>query len=1256
MWHPSASVTGNNKDVAFLVSDRGRIFNFSRLDVGNSLLLDGPYGRNLELWNYETVILAAKGMGIAGILSSALCLLDRRNQDSEAKKDKKRGQRLFRDLTRKVAIVWTLEDNAQEDWAAPAFSVLQGLDSDQTFLLVWCIYPSEQKKSAPFQLKDYWQCFYDQKGKEVKYINSLVSQDTRSPGRSIVVACGDSDFSHGNQSIDRRAIVFVADCRAKSHNGRRDRSRDPGSRRRLTVANKALVLTAGPIHHVGLLSPATWFWIDVSPCYFGHLRFASNSDPHPHPVAMLLDLGGIGAKFTKEPLKRPPGWGRRTSIYNGQTFWFDETGILAQLGIALEPKQGLAASSCPRAESQVSFAPSSSSLSASQGSPEPAHSVTHSTPCLDAAPLYPIEFGLFESDTCSTTDEWASPPREKPSVNQNAREAVPIDMDFFGLEEDGKQRIAAAEKKFGSEYWWTVRLYFTEGFQHIPISRQTQTLHQTQESDGDIYRELRGEQLANQLRTTQELQVQLSPCKEKILNQLLKRRPPDPNSESIIDVLDSLIPYPGLWEGLQIANWHRHLALHCDEQIIHFLKNRLRSTYEHIVKGVPDAQQYVDVPTVRCLALRCPSSKIDAAFIKKKMENRELFRGVTDAASRRQILENILSINIIIPSLKTFHENMKYFAIGAKIIRQHIMPDEHDPKSDLPTLPQRLPWSQPSQPTIEAANGRFLQLQALDSGLALKALFQVALTSFPYLSNDRPKQDARGEAMAAGVDAGFVYLLQRRARRLGFSSPKIESGLAGKQPVCRVLFDVPDRQVDSKWKCGKPGLRAFLLLQERAFLPDLISVNGADGLVLLFVFRDFMDAFFGCGDAFMADGPASEQPTADVSMVDTDTPTSTITRRSQLRTAPRRDQRRRWQPFGAERPTRAVASSSQVSPLQRNGIEAINNHPARLRQLTMSSAPSNTAVSGAVVTAGPIWFPGTANSAPVRRSLVAPPDLNPQSARAPKPKNGVKKKKKRPKSIVKSNKPAQAAEPSLPSTSQPPTSFGNSGSSTFAPLSSSIRAQEAESSLPFALQPQIAFTNTNNRSPVFAPAINERKRDSSQLDTSLRLRDWMTGAWTTDELPRKRLRSLTAPASTPDPSGQENAPIQAVPTRDATPQTVPSISPREDTSVQPSVYANDRPRSLVAAPGSGSSSPVEQQNTPHADLDEGIPTTGGPSAVTRTTASTTPNDVEEVTEGFYGVETFSQTRTQSPGSYEVDDWYRLGPSVRSPVATPESDL
>lgn len=131
MWHSSASITGAIQNVCFLVSDHGRMSQISHLDIGDSLRLDGPYGRNLELWNYETVILTAKGMGIAGVLSSALSLVDRRNQDREVKKNARSAERLHRDLTRKVAIVWTLEFNYQEDWAASAFSVLKGLDLEQ---------------------------------------------------------------------------------------------------------------------------------------------------------------------------------------------------------------------------------------------------------------------------------------------------------------------------------------------------------------------------------------------------------------------------------------------------------------------------------------------------------------------------------------------------------------------------------------------------------------------------------------------------------------------------------------------------------------------------------------------------------------------------------------------------------------------------------------------------------------------------------------------------------------------------------------------------------------------------------------------------------------------------------------------------------------------------------------------------------------------------------------------------------------------
>ncbi|KAL8367158.1 hypothetical protein RB599_010248 [Gaeumannomyces hyphopodioides] len=198
MWHSSESLEGSENEIGFLISESGRFFNHSSLKIGKSLLLDGPYGRNTDLWNYETVILAAKGMGIAGILSSALFLLDCRNLDLVAKKQTKK--RLFRDRTRKVALVWALEDNSQENWAALAIHNLQKVDKEK-ILLFWCIYPSEQTTNPPFQLGEHWKCFYSKKGQEGKYLNWVVSQDTRSPGRHVVMACGDSNFTSTARQI-----------------------------------------------------------------------------------------------------------------------------------------------------------------------------------------------------------------------------------------------------------------------------------------------------------------------------------------------------------------------------------------------------------------------------------------------------------------------------------------------------------------------------------------------------------------------------------------------------------------------------------------------------------------------------------------------------------------------------------------------------------------------------------------------------------------------------------------------------------------------------------------------------------------------------------------------------------------------------------------------------------------------------------------------------------------------------------------------
>ena len=57
------------------------------LEKNQNLRLLGPYGRDLGLSGYETVILTAKGIGIAGVLPLALSLAERKLHDNRVKEE-----------------------------------------------------------------------------------------------------------------------------------------------------------------------------------------------------------------------------------------------------------------------------------------------------------------------------------------------------------------------------------------------------------------------------------------------------------------------------------------------------------------------------------------------------------------------------------------------------------------------------------------------------------------------------------------------------------------------------------------------------------------------------------------------------------------------------------------------------------------------------------------------------------------------------------------------------------------------------------------------------------------------------------------------------------------------------------------------------------------------------------------------------------------------------------------------------------------
>lgn len=97
------------------------------------VLLDGPYGKDLCLDNYETVILVARGIGVAGILPYARHMTDRKVLPNEPwSRQYRRGL-----ITRNIDVYWVLEDNTQEDWVSDWMKDLHDLDEKNVTIQRW---------------------------------------------------------------------------------------------------------------------------------------------------------------------------------------------------------------------------------------------------------------------------------------------------------------------------------------------------------------------------------------------------------------------------------------------------------------------------------------------------------------------------------------------------------------------------------------------------------------------------------------------------------------------------------------------------------------------------------------------------------------------------------------------------------------------------------------------------------------------------------------------------------------------------------------------------------------------------------------------------------------------------------------------------------------------------------------------------------------------------------------------------------------
>ncbi|KAL5597835.1 hypothetical protein FOBRF1_011628 [Fusarium oxysporum] len=142
----TSSKLSSNEDFAselvFLVEDSP---SQTPLLQNNRLAIDGPYGRNLRLEKYDHVFLLAEGIGIASVLPFASALARRRLYDNERKASAASGsnERLYLDRTRRVTLIWAMEQNSQLEWARHEIDQLMNLDPKSKFLHVWLYQPTE---------------------------------------------------------------------------------------------------------------------------------------------------------------------------------------------------------------------------------------------------------------------------------------------------------------------------------------------------------------------------------------------------------------------------------------------------------------------------------------------------------------------------------------------------------------------------------------------------------------------------------------------------------------------------------------------------------------------------------------------------------------------------------------------------------------------------------------------------------------------------------------------------------------------------------------------------------------------------------------------------------------------------------------------------------------------------------------------------------------------------------------------------------
>ncbi|KAF2963309.1 hypothetical protein GQX73_g10264 [Xylaria multiplex] len=423
-----------------------------------------------------------------------------------------------------------------------------------------------------------------------------------------------------------------------------------------------------------------------------------------------------------------------------------------------------------------------------------------------------------------------------------------------------RHRVEAASELFGNQITWVVQLHCPPG--DTPVGLYKRFIRALSEryspqysySDGEIFRNIRRCQNV-QPELVGDWLVRLSASKKISLNLLFgeassgRKKGVGSRHRGVLGMFDRLLVFPGLWEGLELGNLHKHLALRCNDEIIRYLEH-VGNTWVWITGGDPTIQSCVNIHTVRSLQSLAPvMSWADREAIGMLLASQKAFSGIHDDQEREKLQERLLQVDGLIPTIKSFHENMKLFSIIAKILRTYLLPE----RSRAP-LSQYLAenWSPPRVAFVEFAEGSFQAVSAPPSfKLAYVQLFCAVLRNFPELSDDVPKMDS-GDKIRSCVTDSTVSQFYRRVALLGFWNDAVQEAMdrnlqrsGGRNPI------TSEGQIDievmsAERRRGRPYAKVFRRMRQVAFLPHLQAETKMSAFPTVeHIVKDFLYSFLG---------------------------------------------------------------------------------------------------------------------------------------------------------------------------------------------------------------------------------------------------------------------------------------------------------------------------------------------------------------------------------------------------------------------------